>query len=155
MSNKISEMTEVTTIADDDILVIVQDADGNDKKIKYSNLYKAISGNDLTGSETGIEATSGGGQDVAYQLTKRHSNVVTVAAPGDSVKLPAAKPGMVAWIRNEGANSIDIFPSSGELISINANPDEAYSLGFGAVEFTCFIIGVWEVVIAFPIEPLA
>jgi len=37
MSNKISEMTEATTIADDDLFVIVQDSSGENRRIKKSN----------------------------------------------------------------------------------------------------------------------
>lgn len=42
MSQKISEFTETTTLADDDVFVIVQDATGENRKIKKSNLVNAI-----------------------------------------------------------------------------------------------------------------
>lgn len=80
----------------------------------YENLKD---GNLLDGSEDGITAFAGGGQAGAYQLTKKVSNVVTVAAPNDSVKLDSATIGKMMWVRNSGANDLDVFPALGDEIA--------------------------------------
>lgn len=83
--------------------------------------------------ETGITATSGGGQANAYALTAQMSKVATVAAGADSVSLPKiavhgdseANPGvqgMIMFVRNDGANSMQVF---------GANPDTINGVATG------------------------
>jgi len=66
-----------------------------------------------------ITATSGGGQAGAYQIANMTTRVTTVAVAADSVKLPPAVPGLMLMVINAAAaNSMNVFPSTGQ--SINA-----------------------------------
>ncbi len=93
-----------------------------------------------------LTATSGGAQAGAA-LTKDINVVGTVAAPGDSVQLPAATAGMDITIINRTATSMNVFPQTSDGInglSVNA----AYAVA-GNIEARCIAIGssgvsVWE-----------
>lgn len=68
--------------------------------------------------ETGITADTGSAQADSYQLTKTMSVIATCATAGDSVILPkAASTGDEIWVRNNGANSADVFPQVGGAIN--------------------------------------
>lgn len=67
----------------------------------------------------GIVAFAGGGQAGAVQIANMTTRVVTVGTAGDSVKLPPAVPGLMLMVINAAAaNSMNVFPSTGQ--SINA-----------------------------------
>lgn len=71
-----------------------------------------------------VTAFSGGGQGSATQLETGYSNVTTVAAPGDSVKLPAAVESLSVTVKNNGASNLAVFPFTGDAIdggSVNAS----------------------------------
>jgi len=81
-----------------------------------------FSGLTLTGPPTftatdGITAFSTGGQTSAVPLPSTINTVDTVAAAGDSVKLPLAAPGAIVFVTNLGANSCNIFPFLGDKIN--------------------------------------
>jgi hypothetical protein len=70
--------------------------------------------------DNGITATAGGLQATAYQLSKELNWVSTVATTNDSIKLPAATSGLIGeklTIRNNGANTLRIYPFSGQTIN--------------------------------------
>lgn len=70
----------------------------------------------------GITAFAGGGQASATQLNGLNTvnTVTTVATSGDSVKLPASATGARVWVVNEGANSLNLFPTTGGTIDLGA-----------------------------------
>ena len=74
----------------------------------------------LVGGEDNIEAFNGGGQANATQLTKANNNIDTQTNPGDSVKLPTGKAGMVCTVGNNSGGAIDLFPAVGGFIYPNA-----------------------------------
>jgi len=70
--------------------------------------------------ERGITAGAGGTSAAAYQLTKEFSIVAVSASANDSVKLPglnASLIGMHVRIKNNGANTIRIYPFDGQTIN--------------------------------------
>lgn len=72
-----------------------------------------------TSVTTGIAAYAGGGQANATQLTSKYNVVSTVATIADSVKLPAAEAGKRVVVFNRAANSLDLFPATGDNIEGN------------------------------------
>lgn len=95
---------------------LVPNAIGNNRYAMASN------------TETGITATSGGGQANAYALTAQASEVLTVAVANDSVSLPKITPqsqntaapgqvGMVMFVYNEAANACQVFGATPDTIN--------------------------------------
>lgn len=99
---------------------------------------------DRTISNNGIVAAAGGGQADAVVLKDQAFNrVTTVATAADSVKLPAGVNGKFLWVVNSGANSMDVFPSTGETINALA-ADAAYAMAAGTrAMFFCPVNGAW------------
>jgi hypothetical protein len=61
-------------------------------------------------TEDGIIAHAGGLQALARPLTKKYNFVDTVASAGDSLLLLPATIGLEQFVRNFGANSMNVFP---------------------------------------------
>ena len=95
-------------------------------------------------SADGITAFATGGQASATALTKDINRIATCATAGDSVKLPAATPGMMVVVLNDGAAIAAIFPSSGETIDAGAaNASVLVNPTSGAIYF-CTTAGAWQ-----------
>jgi len=81
-----------------------------------------------------ITAHAGGGQGSAYPLFAGFSNITVVATTADSVILPNSPGTLVGrsmTIKNNGANSCNVFPPVGQ--NINAlSTNAAYALASGA-----------------------
>jgi len=77
--------------------------------------------------QSGITADPGSSQAAAFQLTRAINVVATVATIGDSLRLPKAEVGDEIWVRNNAANSLDIFPQVGGTIN-NGSVDAAYAV---------------------------
>jgi hypothetical protein len=91
-----------------------------------------------------IIATAGGGQGAAYPITTQIARVSTVATIADSVKLPPAVSGLTVAILNSGANSLNIFPATGDAINALAvNAAFALASGGATTYFICFSNGQW------------
>jgi hypothetical protein len=106
--------------------------------VKAGTYFQSSAANALT-------AHTGGGQGSALLLAKGINRITTVAAPGDSVKLPAAIAGnQIVVINMDASNAMDIFPTSGE--SINAlTANTAISLVADAtIMFFCAVNGKWN-----------
>ncbi len=77
-----------------------------------------------------ITAFSGGGQGSAFPMINTYNLVATVAAAGDSVRLPAVfSVNALIIVANSGAFACDIFPASGD--DIGAGTNVAISLAPG------------------------
>jgi hypothetical protein len=75
----------------------------------------------------GIVAHAGGTQaaaiaDAASQVPAMNNRIATCATGGDSVVLPAAKPGMYVTVANDGAASCNVFPFRPARPSTRARP---------------------------------
>lgn len=99
---------------------------------------------DFSTTRTGITAHAGGGQANAVLLTAAFNRVTTVATGGDSVRLPPAVPGATCVVFNRGAQSMNVFPATGQ--SINAlSPNSALAVAAGAgARFVCVAAGIWD-----------
>lgn len=98
----------------------------------------------IRSASSGITAYSGGGQASATSLTKFINRVTTVAAIGDSVKLPAAVAGMEIVVINSGASTMNIYPQTGETIDAMAvNAPYGLSTAAKVVRFLCAVTGAW------------
>jgi hypothetical protein len=95
----------------------------------------------------GVTAFAGGGQASATQLAKSINVVSTVATAADSVKLPDAVVGRVVIVKNTSANSLNVFPKTGEAINALA-ADAAYALAtVKAALFFCTVAGTWHTIL--------
>ncbi|MBU6231404.1 hypothetical protein KGP36_01945 [Patescibacteria group bacterium] len=91
----------------------------------------------------GITAHSGGGQASAVPLTTTLNRVATVAADGDSVKLPAGTPGAEITVQNAGAHTLDVYPATGEYIDAGAQ-NAAVTIAAGkSYTFFCALAAYW------------
>ena len=95
-----------------------------------------------------LTAHAGGGQASALQLAASINIVTTVATAADSVKLPDAIAGSVVIVKNAAAaNSMNVYPQSGEIINALA-ADAAYALAAAkAAVFFCGVAGTWYTVL--------
>lgn len=98
----------------------------------------------LHSNATGLTAHAGGGQGSALQLAAEFNRVTTVATAGDSVKLPAGVAGMQILVQNDGANSMNVFPASGESIdALSVNTAIAVKATKNTI-FNCVATGLWK-----------
>lgn len=106
-------------------------------------------GTNTASTTNAITAHSGGGQGSAVALTTTLNRITTVAASGDSVKLPAAIAGKVITVINAAAtNPSDCFPSTGDAINaLSANT--AFSIVANkTVSFSCAVTGIWNSILS-------
>lgn len=93
---------------------------------------------------SGLTANAGGGQANGTALAYAMNRVTTVATGGDSAKLPKAVAGKEVIVKNAGANSMNVFPASGDAINALA-ADAAYAVAATkVVSFLCFVDGTWD-----------
>jgi len=64
-------------------------------------------------------------------ITQFYTQISVCANPGDAVTLPSAATGMMCIVANDGANSADIFPATGDDIN-EAGVNVAYALAANA-----------------------
>lgn len=103
---------------------------------------------DMSSVQNAITAYAGGGQANAVQLSATFNRVTTVATAADSVKLPQAIAGSRVTVFNKAAaNSLNIFPSTGDKIdALSANAAYALAATKG-VQFTCMVNGTWDTIL--------
>lgn len=95
-----------------------------------------------------LTAHAGGGQGSATALTRQINRVTTVASGGDSVVLPAAVAGRwVTVINAAAANSMDVFPASGQAINALANDTALAMAANVTATFYCAVNGTWNAVV--------
>lgn len=124
--------------ADQQTVEVQKGGDYEGKSATLSDTLRRSSTNNIT-------ARAGGGQGSATALTTDCNRVVTVATAADSVKLPAAKSGMQISVKNAAAaNSMNVFPATGEVINALA-ANAAYAVAATkVVVFICFVDGTWD-----------
>lgn len=99
------------------------------------------------GAANAITAFAGGGQASATALTKYANRVTTCATNADSVKLPAAVAGRSVFVKNATANTLAIFPASGEVINA-LSADASISLAtVKGMLFICSVAGTWDTIL--------
>jgi hypothetical protein len=92
-----------------------------------------------------ITATAGGGQANAYQLTSEVNVISVCATAADSVKLPELNADLIGvhvLVANNGANSANVFPASGQ--NASGGVDTAVAVAATArAEFVASTASVW------------
>jgi len=95
-----------------------------------------------------ITAHAGGGQQAASPLTGLLNRVTVVATIGDSVTLPASIAGADIVVVNAAANSMNVFPNTGEQINaLGANAAFAVAGGKTATLY-CVTAGQWHALLS-------
>jgi len=94
-------------------------------------------------------ARAGGGQGTATPLSAMQNRVTSVASANDSVLLPPSVTGMSITVINAApANSMNVFPASGDKINaLAANAAFAVAAGKTA-EFVCTTAGQWHTILS-------
>lgn len=99
----------------------------------------------LVSATNAITAFAGGGQASAVLLTSDINRITTVGTAADSVKMPPAVPGMTVTVSNAAAaNSMNLFPATGEAINALA-ANAAFAIAANkTAELTCAVAGQWH-----------
>lgn len=98
-----------------------------------------------TGISSGLTAHSGGGQTSALQLSGSYASVSTVAAAADSVKLPAATPGISFVLENVAAtNSMQVFGRGTDTINKVATATGVAQAAGVTASYHCIVAGNWS-----------
>lgn len=90
-----------------------------------------------------VVAFAGGGQGSATVLTAQTVRVITVATAGDSVRLPASRPGLELMVINSGANSMQVYGSGSDVIDAVATAIGVSHMPSSLVIYTCVTAGSW------------
>lgn len=91
-----------------------------------------------------LTAHAGGGQGSATAITTTIARFNTVATAADSAVLPAAAAGLNITVINNGANTMAVFPATGDAInSLAANTSFSVAPG-GVAEFFSTVAGFWH-----------
>lgn len=98
-------------------------------------------------AQNGLVALAGGAQ-AGTALSKDVNRFTTVATAADSAQLPAAEVGMAIVVINAAAaNSMNVFPQTGESINALAN-NTAFAVASNKTAiFFCALAGKWNVVL--------
>lgn len=84
----------------------------------------------------GLTAHAGGGQANALPLANAMNEVSTVATAADSVSLPLANDGLVVYLRNASATSMQVFGSGTDTINgVATATGVAQAAGVSAIYF--------------------
>lgn len=102
---------------------------------------------DETSYANALTAFAGGGQANALLLTQKINRVTTVATAADSVRLPKALAGMSMVVINAAAaNSMNVFPTSGDAVNALA-ADAAFAVAANkTVLLFCAVDGIWNAI---------
>lgn len=97
--------------------VLVAAVDGNALFTLSQDQKSLIPQGDKAQSTQNVSALAGGGQTGATQLNNGNNVVSTVASANDSALLPSDINGKTITVTNTSANSLNVFPASGESIN--------------------------------------
>lgn len=109
---------------------------------------KAIKGKDIEAAGITVSAANGltalaGGAQAGTAVSTMIARFTTVVTAADSAQLPTAQVGLELTVINSGANSMNVFPQTGETINaLAANAALAIAVGKTAT-FICPVAGKW------------
>ena len=89
----------------------------------------------------GVSAAGTSSQANATLLTSEINQVGTVASNA-GVRLPTAEAGLKVYIKNDGANTLKIWPFSGDNLGSGANTNTTLATS-ASVEFVCYDATNW------------
>ena len=130
-------MANVPTIAN--YIPIFNDTAGSITDSAYSIASSLL----VSPAVSALTAHSGGGQTSALALTKAVNNITTVAAAGDSVRLPASAAGLEITVTNSGANSMQVYGAGTDTINGIATGTGVAQLPGQTVVYTAAVAGNW------------
>lgn len=103
---------------------------------------------DLFSATDALTAHAGGGQGSATPITTQMARFTVVATIADSAVLPVSAPGMSYTVANAAANSMNVFPATGEIINALA-ANAAFAIAGGKTcEFVCMKAGQWHTLLS-------
>lgn len=110
----------------------------------FTSTGLSITGSELkVGAATGITAFAGGGQASATALTKTVNNVTTVGTAADSVKLPTSAAGLIVWVVNSTATSMQVFGAGTDTINDVATATGVAQAAGKSATYVCPVAGKW------------
>lgn len=100
-------------------------------------------------SADGLTAKAGGGQSGATLLSVVFNRFTTVGTAADSAILPPAVPGArITVVNAAAANSMNVFPATGEFINALA-VNTAFAVAANkACDFICVVAGKWQALLS-------
>lgn len=114
------------------------------QKIQDNTVNAVNLNSDTTSVSAGITASTTQTQG-QMPLTENINEIATVANANDTVTLPVATIGRRILIINNGANTLQIFPASGD--NLGAGVDTATTLASGSnIDFAAYDTTNWETV---------
>ena len=100
-------------------------------------------------ADVAITAFATGGQGSAVALKQSYNVISVCATTGDSVKLPAVfLVNTIVHIKNDGAESCDVFPASGDDLGQGADTAEALASGVSASYIATAANATWTLLLA-------
>lgn len=132
--------------ADNVVSIIAGRVGGSIEGLRFTT---SVSNEVLQGPQAsvGLTAFAGGGQGSATVIASSINVFSTVASGGDSAKLPAVfEAGTVStwvFIKNDGAESMDLFPASGQNLGQGVDTALAIPVGTSAVFVGTVANSVW------------
>lgn len=107
-----------------------------------------LTGNIYESVQDKLTALAGGGQAGATGINAQNARFTTVATAADSAMLPLSTPGLILTVTNASANSMNVFPRTGDIINaLSANAAFAVAAG-KTCTFTCFGPGQWHTLLS-------
>jgi hypothetical protein len=127
---------------------VLIDNNGNVLAVTDANGNPIISAIPRFSSADSLTALAGGGQAGATPIATSIARFTTVTTAGDSALLPVSLAGMEVTVVNAGANSMNVFPATGEAINaLAANAAFAVAAGKTA-SFYCTAAGRWHTILS-------
>ncbi len=90
-----------------------------------------------------LTAHAGGGQANALALSAAMNRVTTVATAADSVALPASVAGMEVYVRNDGANAMQVFGTGTDTVNGVAAATGVSLAAAASATYRCVTTGAW------------
>ena len=99
-------------------------------------------------TQDSLTAKAGGAQLSGPTINRMLNRVTTVATAGDAITLPASARGLSITVVNAGANSMNVFPFTGDAVNaLGANTAFALAAGKTAT-FYCTAVGQWHSILS-------
>lgn len=97
----------------------------------------------IESSQDNITAGAGGGIANAFQISSQTVRIATVATIGDSVMLPSSAPGLELLVINHGANAMQVFGNSGDVVDDQVATTGVSQMSNSLVIYSCATAGKW------------
>jgi len=122
------------------IIQLINALPDNRNRVPLQQIIKALVPN---GTDTALTATASGNQTTALLLKDNtaYHEVTTVATSADSVRLPPALPGQLHFVKNSGANAMQVFGSGTDTIDSVATATGISQIAGEGSLYVCVVAG--------------